>query len=73
MIYPSPPSGIPTKKSNNWDINGADWSINDGIFAVSDVTWAREVEVKHGRMYMLAATGAVVQDLYTFPFMSKWL
>lgn len=34
--------------------------------------WAREAEVKHGRVCMLAATGAIVQDLYTFPFMNKW-
>jgi len=58
---------------NDWDVNGADWAINGGIFgAVGDVIWAREAEVKHGRVCMLAATGAVVQDLYTFPFMSKW-
>jgi len=58
---------------NEWDVQGADWAINGGIFgAVGDVIWAREAEVKHGRVCMLAATGAIVQDLYTFPFMSKW-
>merc|ERR1719183_2245672 len=57
---------------NEWDVKGADWAINGGIFgAVGDVIWAREAEVKHGRVCMLAATGAIVQDLYTFPFMSK--
>mmetsp|Transcript_32579 Transcript_32579/g.83313 ORF Transcript_32579/g.83313 Transcript_32579/m.83313 type:complete len:244 (-) Transcript_32579:66-797(-) len=37
-----------------------------------DLKWLREAELKHGRICMLAATGAIVQDLYTFPFMSKW-
>ncbi|KAJ1470981.1 light-harvesting complex protein Lhcc2 [Baffinella frigidus] len=60
-------------RGTDWDINGADWAANGGIFgAVGDVIWAREAEVKHGRICMLAATGAIVQDLYTFPFMSKW-
>jgi hypothetical protein len=60
-------------EGNDWDVNGADWAINGGIFgAVGDVIWAREAEVKHGRICLLAATGAIVQDLYTFPFMSKW-
>jgi hypothetical protein len=36
------------------------------------VTWAREAEVKHGRICMLASLGAIVQDVYTFPFMDKW-
>ena len=34
--------------------------------------WAREAEVKHGRIAMLAATGLIVQDLFTFPFYGKW-
>merc|ERR1712216_319922 len=56
-----------------WDTKGADWAVNGGLFgAVGDAIWAREAEVKHGRICMLAATGAIVQDLYTFPFMSKW-
>jgi len=60
-------------RGTKWDIEGADWAANGGIFgAVGDVIWAREAEVKHGRICMLAATGAIVQDLYTFPFMSKW-
>lgn len=29
--------------------------------------WAREAEIKHGRVAMLAATGMIVQDLYKFP------
>jgi hypothetical protein len=58
---------------NEWDVQGADWAVNGGLFgAVGDVIWAREAEVKHGRICMLAATGAIVQDLYTFPFMNKW-
>ena len=36
------------------------------------VTWAREAEVKHGRISMLAALGAIVQDVYHFPFFDKW-
>ena len=58
---------------NEWDTVGADWAINGGLFgAVGDVIWAREAEVKHGRICMLAATGSIVQDLYHFPFMDKW-
>lgn len=39
---------------------GADWAVNGGLFgAVGDIVWAREAEVKHGRICMLAATGAV--------------
>ena len=41
-------------------MQGADWAINGGLFgAVGDIVWAREAEVKHGRVCMLAATGAV--------------
>ncbi len=36
------------------------------------VTWAREAEVKHGRICMLAALGSIVQDVYHFPFFDKW-
>ena len=58
---------------NEWDVQGAAWAVNGGIFGqIGDVIWAREAEVKHGRVCMLAATGAIVQDLYTFPFMNKW-
>ena len=58
---------------NEWDTVGADWAVGGGIFGkIGSVTWAREAEVKHGRICMLAATGAIVQDLYTFPFMNKW-
>ena len=32
-----------------------------------DLRWAREAEIKHGRVAMLAATGMIVQDAYTFP------
>jgi len=60
-------------EGNAWDIEGASWAVNGGIFGrIGDVTWAREAEVKHGRICMLAALGAIVQDLYTFPFMDKW-
>ncbi len=36
------------------------------------MTWAREAEVKHGRICMLASLGAIVQDVYHFPFFDKW-
>uniref|UniRef100_UPI0032B08E3F ACPII-1 n=1 Tax=Chroomonas placoidea TaxID=173977 RepID=UPI0032B08E3F len=32
-----------------------------------DLRWAREAEIKHGRVAMLAATGMIVQDAYKFP------
>jgi hypothetical protein len=60
------------KTSCGYDIQAPYWAENGGIFGWPDVIWAREAEVKHGRICMLAATGAIVQDLYTFPFMSKW-
>eukprot|EP00960_Hanusia_phi_P049573 759637-Hanusia_phi.AAC.1 len=33
--------------------------------------WAREAEIKHGRVAMLAATGMIVQDVYKFPGVQK--
>ena len=79
------PKAVPVKKAPvaggrftydsgvEWDTQGADWAVGGGLFGtIGDVVWAREAEVKHGRICMLAATGAIVQDLYTFPFMSKW-
>jgi hypothetical protein len=42
-------------RGTKWDIEGADWAKNGGIFgAVGDIIWAREAEVKHGRICMLA-------------------
>jgi hypothetical protein len=35
------------------------------------VIWAREAEAKHGGLSMLASLGAITQDVYTFPFMSR--
>ena len=32
-----------------------------------NLNWAREAEIKHGRVAMLAATGMIVQDLTTIP------
>mmetsp|Transcript_49045 Transcript_49045/g.76495 ORF Transcript_49045/g.76495 Transcript_49045/m.76495 type:complete len:236 (-) Transcript_49045:49-756(-) len=32
-----------------------------------DLRWAREAEIKHGRVAMLAATGMIVQDLVVIP------
>ena len=63
----------PADFGSNWDQNPPEWAVNGGLFgAVGDVVWAREAEVKHGRISMLAATGAIVQDLYHFPFIDKW-
>jgi len=36
-----------------------------------DLRWAREAEIKHGRVAMLAATGMIVQDVYKFPGVQK--
>ena len=64
---------ITADQGNEWDITGASWAVNGGIFGqIGDVVWAREAEIKHGRICMLAAFGAITQDLYTFPFMSEW-
>jgi len=60
-------------EGNAWDVEGASWAVNGGIFGrIGDVTWAREAEVKHGRICMLASLGAIVQDVYHFPFFDKW-
>ena len=62
-----------SESGNAWDDEGADWARGGGIFGKGGgVTWAREAEVKHGRVCMLAAFGSIIQDLYTFPFMDKW-
>ena len=55
-----------------YDIQAPYWAENGGIFGWADVIWAREAEVKHGRIAMLAATGLIVQDVFTFPFYGKW-
>jgi hypothetical protein len=36
-----------------------------------NLNWAREAEIKHGRVAMLAATGMIVQDVYTIPGFDK--
>eukprot|EP00286_Rhodomonas_abbreviata_P018271 CAMPEP_0181309612 /NCGR_PEP_ID=MMETSP1101-20121128/12107_1 /TAXON_ID=46948 /ORGANISM="Rhodomonas abbreviata, Strain Caron Lab Isolate" /LENGTH=236 /DNA_ID=CAMNT_0023416109 /DNA_START=35 /DNA_END=745 /DNA_ORIENTATION=+ len=36
-----------------------------------NLNWAREAEIKHGRVAMLAATGMIVQDVYKFPGVQK--
>merc|ERR1740130_966930 len=36
-----------------------------------NLNWAREAEIKHGRVAMLAATGMIVQDLVTIPGFDK--
>ena len=60
------------KTSCGYDIQAPYWAENGGIFGWPDVIRAREAEVKHGRIAMLAATGLIVQDLFTFPFYGKW-
>merc|ERR1712205_217872 len=60
------------KTTCGYDIQAPYWAENGGIFGWPDVIWAREAEVKHGRIAMLAATGLIVQDLFTFPFYGKW-
>jgi len=60
------------KTSCGYDIQAPYWAENGGLFGWPDVIWAREAEVKHGRIAMLAAAGLIVQDLFTFPFYSKW-
>ena len=89
---------VAISEGNAWDIEGASWAVNGGIFGrIGDgelyinmwfylscfvwssdhvrsvpVTWAREAEVKHARICMLAALGSIVQDVYHFPFFDKW-
>ena len=36
-----------------------------------NLNWAREAEIKHGRVAMLAATGMIVQDLTIIPGFEK--
>jgi hypothetical protein len=36
-----------------------------------DLNWAREAEIKHGRVAMLAATGMIVQDIAVIPGFDK--
>jgi hypothetical protein len=63
----------PADFGSAWDQTPPDWAVNGGLFgAVGDVVWAREAEVKHGRICMLAALGSMVQDVYHFPFLDKW-
>jgi len=42
-----------------------------GFSSIIDMRWLREAELKHGRVCMLAATGMIVQDVYTFPGVTK--
>lgn len=39
-----------------------------GLSSTLNVKWLQEAEIKHGRICMLAFLGAVIQELYTFPF-----
>jgi len=36
-----------------------------------NLNWAREAEIKHGRVAMLAATGMIVQDIAVIPGFDK--
>ena len=36
-----------------------------------NLNWAREAEIKHGRVAMLAATGMIVQDIAVIPGFEK--
>jgi hypothetical protein len=38
-----------------------------GLSTLCNLDWLREAEIKHGRVAMLAATGAIVQDVFQFP------
>lgn len=38
-----------------------------GFSTLFDIKFLREAELKHGRTAMLAAAGAIAQDLFTFP------
>ena len=60
------------KTTLGYDLNPPYWAVNGGLFGWPDVIWAREAEVKHGRIAMLATTGLIVQDLVTLPFYGKW-
>ncbi|EKX46165.1 light-harvesting Chl a protein 7 [Guillardia theta CCMP2712] len=42
-----------------------------GLSSVADVRFLAEAELKHCRLAMLAALGAIVQDIFTFPGVSK--
>merc|ERR1719409_2524810 len=54
------------KTKNGYDQQAPYWAKDGGMFGWPDVIWAREAEVKHGRVAMLAATGLIVQDMFTF-------
>ena len=41
-----------------------------GLSTLCNLDWLREAEIKHGRVAMLAATGAIVQDVFQFPVIS---
>ena len=60
------------KTSCGYDITPPGWAVNGGLFGWPDVIWAREAEVKHGRIAMLAATGLIVQAVISHPAGLGW-
>ena len=52
------------KTSCGYDIQAPYWAENGGIFGWPDVIWAREAEVKHGRIAMLAALGFPLAETF---------
>ena len=59
--FSAPPSTLPA------DMVGYVGFDPLGFSTLVDIKLLRESELKHGRAAMLAAAGAIAQDLFTFP------